>query len=115
MLLVEDQDEVRETSRQLLELLGCEVQDVASAEAAERALERARFDALVTDITLPGRSGLDLARDAAARDPGMKIVVASGYGPGAGAAALQGVRTWSLPKPYGLAELQALLDELKAS
>ena len=70
LLLVEDQPEVRETSRQLLELLGCEVQDVASAEAAEAALQRARFDVLLTDITLPGRSGLELARAAGALDPG---------------------------------------------
>lgn len=113
LLLVEDQHEVRETSRQLLELLGCEVQDVATAEAAHVALQRDRFDVLLTDITLPGRSGLELARDAGRLHPRMKIVIASGYGAGAGAAALQGVRTWSLPKPYGLAELQALLEELK--
>lgn len=115
VLLVEDQHEVRETSRQLLELLGCEVHDVATAEAAQAALQRARFDVLLTDITLPGRSGLELARDAGELHPGMKIVIASGYGGGAGAAALEGVRTWSLPKPYGMAELQALLEELKQS
>jgi PAS domain S-box-containing protein len=115
LLLVEDQNDVRDTSRQLLELLGCEVQDVASAEAAQAALQRDRFDVLLTDITLPGRSGLELARDAGRLYPGMKIVIASGYGGGAGAAALEGVRTWSLPKPYGLAELQAMLEELKRS
>lgn len=115
LLLVEDQHDVRETSRQLLELLGCEVQDVATAEAAQAALQRAAFDVLLTDISLPGRSGLELARDAGKLHPGMRIVIASGYGGGAGAAALQGVRTWSLPKPYGVAELQALLDELKQS
>ena len=115
LLLVEDQEEVRETSRQLLELLGCEVEDVATAEAAQATLRNASFDVLLTDITLPGRSGLELARDAVAFHPGIKIVIASGYGSGAGAAALQGVRTWSLPKPYGLVELQALLDQLKQS
>lgn len=115
VLLVEDQQEVRETSRQLLELLGCEVQDVATAEAAQAALERCAYDVLLTDITLPGRTGLELARDAGGLHPGMKIVIASGYGSGTGAAALQGVRTWSLPKPYGLVELEALLDELKRS
>lgn len=113
VLLVEDQHDVRDTSRQLLDLLGCEVHDVATAEAAQAALQRARFDVLLTDITLPGRSGLELARDAGEHHPRMKIVIASGYGSGAGDAALQGVRTWSLPKPYGLAELEALLGELK--
>ncbi len=111
VLLVEDQDDVRESSRQLLELLGCEVLDVASAEAAQAVLLRARYDVLLTDIALPGRSGLELARDAGARCPDMKIVIASGYG--AGGPALEGVPSHSLPKPYGLAELQALLDRLK--
>ena len=115
VLLVEDQHEVRETSRQLLELVGCDVLDVATAEAAQAALQRARFDVLLTDISLPGRSGLELARQAGESHPGLKIVIASGYGSGAGAAALHGVRTWSLPKPYGLAELQTLLDQLKQS
>jgi PAS domain S-box-containing protein len=115
VLLVEDQQDLRETSRQLLELLGCEVQDVATAEAAEAALQRARLDVQRPDITLRGPSGLELARAPGALDPGMKIVIASGYGAAAGTAALEGTRTWNLPKPYGLAELQAMLEELKRS
>jgi CheY-like chemotaxis protein len=114
VLLVEDQAEVRETSQQLLELLGCEVEAVPSAEAAAAALKASRFTVMMTDISLPGRSGLELARDAGTLQPGIKVVLSSGYAqPPVEAGALAGLGAWNLPKPYGLAELEALLCELK--
>jgi CheY-like chemotaxis protein len=110
VLLVEDQADVRDTSRELLELLGCEVEAVADAETAETALQHERFDVMLTDITLPGRSGLELARTAAITQPALRIVVASGHD--RAASTIAGVRTWTLPKPYGAPELEALLGEL---
>jgi CheY-like chemotaxis protein len=113
VLLVEDQDEVRDTSRQLLELLGCEVRAVPDAESADDALQHCEFDVMLTDITLPGRSGLELARTAAVRQPALRIIVSSGYG--RNVSRLPGVRTWALPKPYGVRELEALLGEFARS
>jgi CheY-like chemotaxis protein len=110
VLLVEDQADVRDTSRELLELLGCEVEAVADAETAETALQHERFDVMLTDITLPGRSGIELARTAAITQPALRIVVASGHD--RAASTIAGVRTWTLPKPYGAPELEALLGEL---
>jgi CheY-like chemotaxis protein len=110
VLLVEDQPDVRDTSRELLELLGCDVEAVADAETAEAVLQHERFDVMLTDITLPGRSGLELARTAARTQPALRIVVSSGHDRAAGNIA--GVRTWTLPKPYGTPELEALLGEL---
>jgi CheY-like chemotaxis protein len=116
VLLVEDHDDVRETSRQMLEVLGCQVEAVATADAAAAALRRAPFDVLLTDISLPGRSGIELARQAAELQPPIRVVLSSGYGsmPAEGAA-LQGVVTHRLPKPYGLPELEALLRELRSA
>jgi DNA-binding response OmpR family regulator len=111
VLLVEDHDDLRDTSRQLLELLGCEVQAVPDANAADDALQHARFDVMLTDVMLPGRSGLELARAAALRQPTLRIVVSSGHG--AQSNGVAGLRTWTLPKPYGVQELQALLGELQ--
>jgi len=114
VLLVEDQAEVRETSQQLLELLGCQVEAVPSAEAAAAALKASRFTVMMTDISLPGRNGLELARDAGTLQPGIKVVLSSGYAqPPVAGGALEGLATWNLPKPYGLVELEALLNELK--
>lgn len=113
VLLVEDQEDVRDTSRQLLELLGCQVEAVPDAEAAEAALRGMRFEVIMTDVVLPGRSGVELARDAARLQPQIRIVLASGYREPPGAQALQGMATWNLPKPYGVPELESLLRALR--
>jgi two-component system, cell cycle sensor histidine kinase and response regulator CckA len=53
-------------------------EDAAQAMAwmAEHAAE---VDLLVTDFNMPGRSGLDVAREALALRPGLPVIVASGY------------------------------------
>lgn len=109
VLLVDDEPDVREVAQQMLEILGCKVQAVGSAEAAERALREAPFDLLLTDISLPGRDGLQLARAAREQHPGMRVVLSSGYGQGRSEPGL-----WTLPKPYGLPELQALVERVQA-
>jgi PAS domain S-box-containing protein len=114
VLLVDDQSDVRETSQQMLELLGCQVEGAPNAEAAEAALKDSRFDVLVTDISLPGRSGLALAEEAESLQPGIKVVLSSGYAQPLGqGSALPGFVGWNLPKPYGLSELEALLQQLR--
>lgn len=79
VLLVEDQEEVRDALAMLIELLGHRVTAVADGEAAATQIEDSRFDLLLTDLTLPGMSGLDLARLAKQRAPAMRRVIASGY------------------------------------
>jgi CheY-like chemotaxis protein len=113
ILLVEDQEDLREISLQLFELLGCRAQGAPDAEAAEALLARERFDVLITDISLPGRSGTELATRVAEAQPHLKVVFCSGYGAPAGLPA--GLRSWTLPKPYGLPQMQALLQELRTA
>jgi CheY-like chemotaxis protein len=107
VLLVEDEPDLRETTLQLLELLGCRVRAVASAEEALRELERGRYRLLLTDVSLPGRSGVALAVDAARLDPAMKIVFATGYG--ARIEVPAGIEHTTLTKPYTLQDLERVL------
>ena len=112
VLLAEDQADLRETSLQLLDLLGCDADGAADAEAAEKLLAQRTYDVLITDVSLPGRSGVELARAVVQQHPHVKIVFCSGYGaPTDWPAALP--RAWNLPKPYDLPQLQSLLDELR--
>lgn len=110
ILLVEDQEDLRETSLQLLDILGADAQGAVDAESAETMLAREHFDVLITDITLPGRSGIELAMRMAERQPGLKVVFCSGYG--APTDLPKGLRSWNLPKPYGVPQLEGLLEEL---
>lgn len=57
---------------------------VYTAESAEKASgifekEKGRFDLLLTDIVLPGKSGVDLAADLLSQTPELKILLMSGY------------------------------------
>ncbi|MBA2674256.1 response regulator [Ramlibacter sp.] len=110
ILLVEDEADLRDTTVQLLNLLGCQALAVDSAEAAQELLAREQFDLLMTDLRLPGRSGVELARDAALRYPGMRLVICSGYGAAADLPA--DVVAERLSKPYAFAELEALVKTL---
>jgi chemotaxis protein histidine kinase CheA/CheY-like chemotaxis protein len=62
VLLVDDSEVTREMFRSLLEGSGYVVSDVGTAEEAVRMLESAEFDCVVTDIEMPGMSGLELTR-----------------------------------------------------
>ena len=107
VLLVEDAPEVRETAQQALEVLGYAVVGVGSAEEALAELDRGALpDLLITDISLPGKSGLELAMQCVQKHPAVKVIFASGYGE---VSEHLGVKGWSLPKPYGVQDLQQVL------
>ena len=78
VLVVDDDDAVRRTLGRLLELRGMTVQNVANADAAIRLLGTQHFDALLSDVLMPGEmDGLDLARWARQRD--LPVVLLSGF------------------------------------
>lgn len=60
VLVVEDEEAVREVLQALLESQGCEVTSLASAEEAQALLKRGEFDFLFTDLNLRGMSGFEL-------------------------------------------------------
>ena len=75
ILLVEDQDDSRQTLRKLIELRGHEVTAVPTAEEAERALAADSFPFLILDWMLPGKSGLDLCRELRERTDGDEMFI----------------------------------------
>ena len=78
VLIVEDDNTVRELSRRVLESVGYRVIDAANPEAAE-VLFTSEVELLVTDVIMPGASGPDLYRTLVARKPALKVLFTSGY------------------------------------
>ncbi len=80
-MLVDDDEDVRETSADMLEELGYTVIQASNGFQALSILsERPELDVLVTDIRMPGMSGLELAEQARARrGQTLKIILMSGY------------------------------------
>jgi len=79
-LVVDDEALVRMTTADMLKGLGYDAEEAESAEAAERMLRAGlRFDLVVTDHLMPGKSGAELARTISANWPGLPVLIVSGY------------------------------------
>ena len=79
ILLAEDDDSLRAFLARALERAGYDVVSCADGDEALAALARGRFDLLLTDIVMPGADGIEVARQAAARDPALRIMFITGF------------------------------------
>jgi signal transduction histidine kinase/DNA-binding response OmpR family regulator len=113
ILVVEDDADARTLLSELLDILGHEVRVASSGEEAINMLETATYHVLLTDISLPGMSGLALARHVVSKGLGLNIIFSSGYGivpPN------EFEHPYSvLPKPFNLKQLQRTLGEVSQS
>ena len=82
VLVVEDEDGVREGLRDVVAALGYEVVAVRSGEEAAALPLEPVFDVLLTDYMLPGIPGTELTGHLQARWSALKVILMSGYAPG---------------------------------
>lgn len=81
ILVVEDEDTVRRVTARLLQRLGYAVTTAASAEEAITLHEgrAAPFALILTDVVMPGLTGIELAEVLRKREPDVRILFMSGY------------------------------------
>jgi len=81
ILIVEDEDSLRQVTCEYLKNKGYTVQVASEAESAAAAVESCggSIDLLLTDVILPGTSGVQLAQRLAAKCPRMRVLYVSGY------------------------------------
>lgn len=81
VLVVDDEQTVRDFATLALEELGYEVHCAGGADEALATLARSKgqIDVLLTDVMMPGLSGPELARQVAQRHPHVTVVYMSGY------------------------------------
>jgi DNA-binding NtrC family response regulator len=80
VLVVEDEEQVRDVTVRLLQRAGYEVVASADAEAALGALAAAgSFDVVLTDSAMPGMRGEELAAEIAHTQPELPVILMSGY------------------------------------
>ncbi len=80
IVVVDDEAAQRDILGGFLRKQGYEVRDAASAPAALALLRGETVDLLLTDVKMPGMSGLDLLREARALNPELPVVVLTAYG-----------------------------------
>ncbi len=107
ILLVEDEDTIRDLAGEFLTEWGYEVATAASAEDAREKLLLGRpFDLLVADIWLPGMNGRALANHTFALHPTTRVLLITGYaGGGNEPSSLRRAGIELLGKPFTMREL----------
>lgn len=112
ILLVDDSSRIRPLVREILKELNCQILEAGSAEEAMEvaASQSGALDLLLTDIAMPGISGLELAAELRRNHPRLKVLFMSGHLlPSATSA-----DTYFIEKPFRpdtlLTQVRALLD-----
>ena len=80
VLVVDDDLAFCTLMKDTIEEEGCKVTICDTGEAAQREIEKKRFDLLFLDLVLPGISGLDILRSIKAKGEKPVIAVITGYG-----------------------------------
>ncbi|HEX2464628.1 MAG TPA: sigma-54 dependent transcriptional regulator [Thermoanaerobaculia bacterium] len=116
ILVVDDEEAMREVLRERLESFGFEVSTAADGAAAERRVAAFDPDAVLTDVVLPDTSGLDLLRiiRGAGRDRPVILITAHGTVELA-VEAMKGGATDFLTKPVDYERLRALFDGMAST
>ena len=115
ILLAEDDDSLRGFLARALERAGYEVVACADGDEAAAVLDQ-EWDLLLTDIVMPGMDGIEVARQAAALHPGLRIMFITGFAAVALAAGDQGPPGAKvLSKPIHLREIVSEVERMIAA
>ncbi len=79
ILLVDDDEDVREVTAAMLREAGYAVLEAGSGGAGLEALDRQPVDLLLVDFAMPGMNGSEVAREAQVRRPGLPVLFVTGY------------------------------------
>ncbi len=115
ILLAEDDESLRNFLARALERAGHEVRACADGDEAMGVLDEGPYDLLLTDIVMPGVDGIELAREAAARQPGLRIMFITGFAAVALSAAQSAPQAKVLSKPVHLREIVAEVERMIAA
>jgi two-component system, cell cycle sensor histidine kinase and response regulator CckA len=113
ILLVDDEPQVRESVKRLLVGQGYTVVEASHANDAMRIYDAApsEIDLVLTDVTMPGMSGYDLAEHLRAREPNLPVVLMSGYAePPLATGSLAAGKTGYIQKPF---QVDILVERLR--
>jgi len=113
VLVVDDDDQIRDILADMLNINGHRTVSCSDGYAALEAVERERFDMLITDLGMPGMSGLELAGAVHEKLPKMPIAMITGWGTQLNKeeVALKGILA-ILPKPFHIKDIKQLVDDL---
>ena len=116
ILVVDDEEFMLQSLSKLLSLMGF---DTSTANCGEKALQVMRnksFDLIITDINMPGMSGMDLLKCVKEKDPNLPVIIITGFGAEkAKEMAEQNNADGFLPKPFRMNDIKDMIEKILAN
>jgi len=113
ILIVDDEECVRELLVDILESEGYEVTTAENGEQALAEFEDKRFKAVFTDVGMPGMSGWELARAIRERDNAIPLAVITGWGESVSSNDQEVARVnWVVSKPFSVDRISEIAMEV---
>src|SRR5947209_5944877 len=112
LLIVDDDDQLRQTLARRFQRQGMEVAEAASGAAALAKAEQGRFDLTLLDLHLPDTTGIELLGKLKERQPEMEVIMLTAHG--SIETAIQAMKRGAydyLTKPFHLPELEVHLQK----
>ena len=113
ILVVDDDDGVRENLAELFEMVGYSILTASSASDALRKLSEHEVDLLLTDYRMPGPNGVELIESARRMKPGLRAILMTAFGDSF--TEIESVRRGAIGyvnKPFEADEITALVSRI---
>jgi two-component system cell cycle sensor histidine kinase/response regulator CckA len=111
VLVVDDEEHVRETLAEMVEALGHRVRRADGGRAALAAMAEAHFDLVFTDLSMPEMDGWEVAREVRRRSPSTRVAVVTGYGRDAARTQPDVPADTVIGKPFDFAQVEEVLAQ----
>ena len=113
ILVVDDEEYVRDLLRDILEKEGCEAVVAEGGHQALSLFENGSFDAVFTDIGMPDMNGWELSRAVRERNRHIPVAVITGWGEAVGSHERQAARVdWVVAKPFDTPQIVEMAHEV---
>ena len=113
ILVVDDEEYVRDLLRDILEKEGCEAVVAEGGHQALSLFENGTFDAVFTDVGMPDMNGWELSRAVRERNRHIPVAVITGWGEAVGSHERQAARVdWVVAKPFDTPQIVEMAHEV---
>jgi signal transduction histidine kinase/ActR/RegA family two-component response regulator len=113
VLVVDDEPSVRELLSDILESEGYEVSLAENGSEALKLFQAGSFEAVFTDLGMPGMSGWELARAIRERNQEIPLAVITGWGEAVGSVEQEEATVdWVVTKPFSITRISEIADEI---
>ena len=114
VLVVDDEDFVRELLKEILEFEGCTVTIAQNGDEALDLFQDGHFDGVFTDVGMPGMSGWELAQAIREQREMIPIAVITGWGEAVGSDEQKAAGVdWVIAKPFTADRISELVKEIR--